>query len=203
MSDPARTDPLDVSLLDDARPDPAADPWAGWLSGRRRRPLHLPEYRRAAVLVALTREVDPRVLLTVRSSELPTHRGQIAFPGGSLEAGERVTAGAVREAWEEVGLDPAAITVLGEMDDVFTPAGFHVTPVLARVPARPALRLSGEVTQILLPTLSDLRALSPTCETRRMPDGQPVVLYRYPWQGHDIWGMTARVLHDLLTDGPL
>nr|WP_229723313.1 CoA pyrophosphatase [Deinococcus aerolatus] len=190
-------------MLEDARLDPAADPWAGWLSGRRRRRLHLPEYRPAAVLVALTREVDPRVLLTVRSSELPTHRGQIAFPGGSLEAGESVTAGAVREAWEEVGLDPADITVLGEMDDVFTPAGFHVTPVLARVPARPALQLSGEVTQILLPTLSDLRALSPIRETRLMPDGQQVVLYRYPWQGHDIWGMTARVLHDLLTDGPL
>lgn len=202
MNGPSRTDPLDVSLLEDPSATSERDPWGGWLAGRRRQPLHLPEYRPAAVLVALTREPDPRVLLTVRSSELPTHRGQIAFPGGSLEAGESVRAGAVREAWEEVGLDPAAVTVLGEMDDVFTPAGFHVTPVLARIPARPALRLSGEVTQILLPALSELRALTPIRERRQMPDGQPVVLYRYPWQGHDIWGMTARVLHDLLTDGP-
>nr|WP_221284084.1 CoA pyrophosphatase [Deinococcus humi] len=190
-------------MLNDQSNAPAPDPWAGWLAGRRRQPLHLPEYRPAAVLVALTREADPRVLLTVRSAELPTHRGQIAFPGGSLEAGESVTEGAVREAWEEVGLNPAEITVLGELDDVFTPAGFHVTPVLARVPARPILRLSGEVTQILLPPLSELRALRPIVETRQMPDGRPAVLYRYPWQGHDIWGMTARVLHDLLTDGPL
>ncbi|CAM3673602.1 NUDIX hydrolase [Deinococcus frigens] len=196
------TDPLDVSLLEDARTGLEPDPWEGWLSARRRQPLHLPEYRRAAVLVALTREVDPRVLLTVRSSELPTHRGQIAFPGGSLESGEGVVAGAVREAWEEVGLDPAAVTVLGEMDDVYTPAGFHVTPVLTRIPAQPLLRLSGEVAQLLLPPLSELRALTPTRETRRMPDGQLAVLYRYPWQGHDIWGMTARVLRDLLTTGP-
>ncbi|WP_370519808.1 CoA pyrophosphatase [Deinococcus sp. AJ005] len=203
MSDSPSTDPLDASLLEDVQTRGNLDPWEGWLAARRRQTLHLPNYRPAAVLVALTREADPRVLLTVRSSELPTHRGQIAFPGGSLEAGESVIAGAVREAWEEVGLDPATVTVLGEMDDVYTPAGFHVTPVLARVPAQPALRLSGEVAQLLLPTLSELRALTPTQENRQMPDGQPVILYRYPWQGHDIWGMTARVLHDLLTDGPL
>ncbi|MDV6376485.1 CoA pyrophosphatase [Deinococcus sp. ZS9-10] len=188
-------------MLEDASAE--ADPWAAWLAARRRQPLHLPDYRPAAVLVALTREADPRVLLTVRSTELPTHQGQISFPGGSLEDGEGVVAAALREAWEEVGLDPAQADVLGELDDVFTPVGFHVTPVLARIPAQPTLRLSGEVAQILLPSLSGLRALTPSRETRHMPDGQPVVLYRYPWQGHDIWGMTARVLHDLLDSGPL
>ncbi|MFT2719814.1 NUDIX hydrolase [Deinococcus sp. A31D244] len=186
-------DPLDSAL---------ADPWALWVGERERRSLHLPTYRRAAVLVALTREVDPRVLLTVRSADLPTHQGQISFPGGSLEAGETPTQAAVREAWEEVGLDPAQVTVLGELDDVFTPVGFHVTPVLARVPAEPTLTLSGEVAQLLLPSLADLRATPVVRETRALPDGQRVPLYRYPWQGHDIWGMTARVLHDLLTDGP-
>ncbi|GGS16915.1 NUDIX hydrolase [Deinococcus knuensis] len=186
-------DPLDSAL---------ADPWALWVGERGRRSLHLPTYRRAAVLVALTREVDPRVLLTVRSADLPTHQGQISFPGGSLEAGETPTQAAVREAWEEVGLDPAQVTVLGELDDVFTPVGFHVTPVLARIPAEPTLTLSSEVAQLLLPSLVDLRATPVVRETRSLPDGQRVPLYRYPWQGHDIWGMTARVLHDLLTDGP-
>lgn len=196
------TDPLDATLLADAPSTTSSDPWATWLAARQRQPLHLPNYRRAAVLVALTREPDPRVLLTVRSTELPTHQGQISFPGGSLEAGESVVDAALREAWEEVGLAPATAGVLGELDDVFTPVGFHVTPVLARIPAQPTLRLSGEVAQLLLPSLSELRALTPTRETRHMPDGQPVVLYRYPWQGHDIWGMTARVLHDLIGDGP-
>nr|WP_184025216.1 CoA pyrophosphatase [Deinococcus budaensis] len=178
------------------------DPWAVWLGGRTRTPLHLPEYRRAAVLVALTREPDPRVLLTVRSAELPTHRGQISFPGGSLEAGETPVQGALREAEEEVGLDPGSVTVLGELDDVFTPVGFHVTPVLARLPAAPRLALSSEVAAILTPSLGELRALTVLRETRALPDGQRVPLYRYPWRGHDIWGMTARVLHDLLEQGP-
>lgn len=186
-------DPLDTVL---------EDPWALWLGGRTRTPLHLPEYRRAAVLVALTREADPRVLLTVRSSELPTHRGQISFPGGSLEAGESPVQGALREAEEEVGLDPGAVTVLGELDDVFTPVGFHVTPVLARLPAEPRLTLTAEVAEIITPTLGELRALTVLREIRTLPDGQQVPLYRYPWRGHDIWGMTARVLHDLLQHGP-
>ncbi|PTA66985.1 NUDIX hydrolase [Deinococcus arcticus] len=187
------TDPLDRA---------ADDPWAVWLGTRERRPLHLPEYRRAAVLVGLTREASPRVLLTVRSADLPTHRGQISFPGGSLEPGEDPVSGALREAHEEVGLDPAAVAVLGELDDVFTPIGFHVTPVLARLGAQPALTLSSEVAQLLLPTLAELRTLPVTTETRTLPDGTRVPLYRYPWQGHDIWGMTARILHDLLTQGP-
>ncbi|WP_423739365.1 NUDIX hydrolase [Deinococcus koreensis] len=201
MSDPgdppapeaAITDPLDGALL---------DPWEQWAVSRQRQTLHLPSYRRAAVLVGLTREPDPRLLLTVRSPDLPTHQGQISFPGGSLEAQETPVQAALREAWEEVGLEPARVRVLGELDDVFTPIGFHVTPVLARLPAEPQLQLSGEVAEILLPPLSDLRSLVPTLERRTLPDGQQVQLYRYPWQGHDIWGMTARVIHDLLSSGP-
>ncbi|PNY83082.1 CoA pyrophosphatase [Deinococcus koreensis] len=187
------TDPLDGALL---------DPWEQWAVSRQRQTLHLPSYRRAAVLVGLTREPDPRLLLTVRSPDLPTHQGQISFPGGSLEAQETPVQAALREAWEEVGLEPARVRVLGELDDVFTPIGFHVTPVLARLPAEPQLQLSGEVAEILLPPLSDLRSLVPTLERRTLPDGQQVQLYRYPWQGHDIWGMTARVIHDLLSSGP-
>ncbi|GGK94820.1 NUDIX hydrolase [Deinococcus radiotolerans] len=187
------SDPLDAALN---------DPWVTWLGGRERRTLHLPEYRRAAVLVGLTREADARVLLTLRSPDLPTHQGQISFPGGSLERGETPVQAALREAQEEVGLDPDQVAVLGELDDVFTPVGFHVTPVLARIPAQPTLTLSGEVAQLLLPTLSELRAVPMTRETRTLPDGTHVPLYRYPWQGHDIWGMTARVLHDLLGGGP-
>lgn len=187
------TDPLDALQ---------ADPWATWLSRRTRAPLDLPEYRRAAVLVAITLEASPRLLLTVRSSELPTHRGQIAFPGGSLEAGETPIQAAVREAWEEVSLPPEQVSVLGELDDVFTPVGFHVTPVLARIPPETRLSCSGEVAQIIWPPLAELRALPTEREIRYLPDGRPVTLYRYPWQGFDIWGMTARVIHDLLAEGP-
>lgn len=188
------TDPLDTHLLS----EDAADPWQTWVSGRTRASLHLPDFRRAAVLVALTREADPRVLLTVRSSDLPTHQGQISFPGGSLEPGESVTQAALREAWEEVGLDPESVRVLGELDDVFTPARFHVTPVLARVPAQPRLTLTAEVAQLLTPTLSELRDALTRYDHRVAPDGAAYRMPRYDWQGHDIWGMTARVLETVL-----
>lgn len=189
-------------------PDPLhaleADPWAVWLGGRARQTLNLPHYRRAAVLVALTREADPRVLLTVRSGELPTHKGQIAFPGGSLHAGETPLQAALREAHEEVGLSPAAVQVLGEVDDVFTPIGFHVTPILARMAPEVLhdLTLSSEVVEIITPTLAELRAVGHFDQWRTLPDGTQVPLYRHPWRGHDIWGMTSRVLHDLLDSGP-
>lgn len=184
--------------------DLEADPWAIWLSERTRQPLHLPDYRRAAVLVALTRESDPRVVLTVRSTELPTHKGQIAFPGGSLDGTETPVEAALREAEEEVGLPPPTVQILGELDDVFTPIGFHVTPVLGRIApdVLPKLTLTPEVAQIITPTLAELRAISVVRELRTLPDGTQITLYRYPWQGHDIWGMTARVLHDLLLYGP-
>lgn len=177
------------------------DPWQAWLSARERRTLHLPEYRRAAVLVGLTQEPSPRVLLTVRSDDLPTHQGQISFPGGRLEPGETVREAALREAWEEVGLEPASVTVLGELDDVFTPIGFHVTPLLARVPADSVYVPSAEVAALLLPPLGELRAITPLTERRTLPSGERHILYRYPWRGFDIWGMTARVLHDIVQSG--
>lgn len=176
------------------------DPWLSWLAGRSRRSLDLPQYRRAAVLVALTREPDPHVLLTVRAPDLPTHQGQISFPGGRLEAGETVVEAALREAEEEVGLSPALVSVLGELDDVYTPVGFHVTPVLARIPAGLSYQPTAEVAAIIEPRLSELRGLPVVRETRLGPDGTPRTLYRYPWQGHDIWGMTAWVLHELLEE---
>lgn len=179
----------------------ADDPWLGWLGGRTRRTLHLPEYRKAAVLVGLTEGPQPRVLLTKRSVKLPTHAGQISFPGGRLEAGESTVQAALREAWEEVGLLPNRVRVLGELDDVFTPAGFHVTPVLARLPAGASYVLSGEVDELLLPGLAELRALTPERAEHALPNGEVRVFDRYPWRGHDIWGMTARVLRDVLESG--
>lgn len=181
-----------------------ADPWALWVSERERQPLHLPQYRRAAVLVTFTREPDPRVLLTVRSSDLPTHQGQIAFPGGSLHQQETPVQAALREAQEEVGLHPASVQVLGELDDVFTPIGFHVTPVLARISPETlaSLTLSSEVVEIITPTLQELRNVDVFDQLRHLPDGTEVPLYRHPWRGYNIWGMTSRVLHDLLLHGP-
>ncbi len=91
--------------------------------------------------------------------------------------------------------------MLGELDDVVTPFRFHVTPVLARLPADLRLGLSSEVAELLLPRLSELRACEPSSEERISPLGRPVTVYHYPWRGHDIWGMTALVMREVLESG--
>jgi 8-oxo-dGTP pyrophosphatase MutT (NUDIX family) len=182
--------------------------WTDALASRERVQLDIPEFRRAAVLVGLTLEAAPRVLLTVRTHDLPTHKGQISFPGGRLEPAETSTEGAIRETWEEVGLEPELIRPIGLLDDVWTPQGFQVTPLLAAIPAAPQLDLNAaEVSEVLFVPLLDLIALEPRLEVR-----QPAPGMRFPstlestvrevihldWHGYDIWGMTARVIHDLL-----
>lgn len=89
----------------------------------------------AAVLVPLVLHEDgPSVLLTQRTAHLPTHAGQIAFPGGKVDAGDRsVSAAALREAHEEVGLHPRHVEVIGQLPVYVTGSGFHVTPVVALV----------------------------------------------------------------------
>lgn len=167
------------------------------LKSRERVTLHLPEYRRAAVLVGLTDEASPRMLLTVRSLDLPSHQGQISFPGGKIEAGETIIEAALREAWEEVGLDPSVVKVHGLWDDTFTPQGFHVTPVIATLPADYPFKVTAEVAEILLVPICDLMNLPPETLQREFK-GRTHLIYTYPWNGHRIWGMTGRIIHGVL-----
>ena len=178
------------------------------LKTRERVVLEIPGFRHAAVLVAITLEANPKLILTVRSSDLPTHKGQISFPGGKLEAGETVQAGALREAFEEVSLEPKAARIIGLLDDVWTPARFTATPVVALLEPEAQLeRNPGEVAEILRVPISDLRHLEPRRERRELPAefmaqipqrSTRVTVLHYDWQGYDIWGMTAHVIEHLL-----
>src|SRR4051794_20688486 len=94
----------------------------------------LPELRaqatiEAAVLVAITDRSEPGVILTLRREHLRTHAGQIAFPGGRLDPGEDAVAAALREAHEEILLDPAEVEVIGTVDPYRTVTGYMVTAV--------------------------------------------------------------------------
>ena len=88
----------------------------------------------AAVLIAATDRPEPGLLLTVRREHLRTHAGQIAFPGGRVELGEDAVAAALREAHEEILLDPTKVEVVGAIDPCRTVTGYVVTPVLGVVP---------------------------------------------------------------------
>lgn len=148
--------------------------------------------------MGLTLETHPKMLLTVRSAHLPTHKGQIAFPGGKIEQNESIENAALREAEEEVHLSPNDVTILGCLDDEYTPTGYHVTPVVACFSPHISLACSSEVDRILWPSLDKLREQSGEPELKTLPDGQTIELYTYYWQTHRIWGMTGRMIHTLL-----
>ena len=181
------------------------------LNTRERRALELPEFRRAAVLVPVVLELEPYFILTVRTTHLPTHKGQISFPGGSIDLGETPIQAALREADEEIGLQSQFVSILGLLDDVWTPQGFHVTPVLGVL--EKAVKLEpdpNEVAQILQVPLAELKVLQARYEPRNLPPNaklpndprayraRPNEVLHYDWRGFDIWGMTAWVISDVL-----
>ncbi len=160
-------------------------------------------FRESAVLVPIVVEeqAPSRLLFIVRDGALRKHAGQVAFPGGAREPGDDFPAGtALREAEEELGLPAAAATVLGALDDVPTPTGFVITPVVARVAGPIALTPSpAEVADTFLAEVSSLRD-----PERHSHDGEreflgvTYIMHQYRWQAWNIWGATARIVHQLL-----
>ena len=163
----------------------------------------LPELRsqadtRAAVLIAITNRADPGVILTVRREHLRTHAGQIAFPGGRLDEGEEAIAAALREAHEEVLLDPAAAEVVGTIDDYRTVTGFIVTPVIAVI--APDLVLKPHEHEVAGWFEAPLQfLLDPANQQRRSAlfQGQTRHYYEIVWNERRIWGATAAMIVNL------
>lgn len=158
--------------------------------------------RPAAVLAAIiARPEGATVLMTRRSDSLASHTGQIAFPGGRLEPGETAVEAALREAWEEVGLDPAAVEVLGLGDAYETVTGFLVTPVVGWLAAPPALTPSpDEVAEVFEAPWDFL--MDPANHRRDFydPDSGPRRwFWAMPWEDRYIWGATASILRALRT----
>ncbi len=161
----------------------------------------VPGHRRAAVLVPLVeRDGATHVVRTLRSAALRKHSGQWSFPGGRTDDDdEHAPATAIREAEEEVGIDPAAVDVLGLLGDVPTPTGYTITPVVGRVvPAPLAYRPNAaEVAEIFEAPLARLGTPTVRGEVERW--GQTFQLLAFDIDGRNVWGATARILHELLT----
>ena len=160
----------------------------------------VPGARAAAVLIPLVGRPEPSLVLTVRTDTLPSHRGQISFPGGSIDASDpSPAAAALREAREEIGLDERAVTVLGELDAVETfVSGYVVTPVVGWLDEPPDLAPNpaevARVIQVPIARLGEDVHAEPgfAFEGRTYPTEAWIV------QGDVIWGVTARILRSLL-----
>lgn len=154
--------------------------------------------KKAAVLIAITDRDEPGVLLTVRREHLRTHAGQIAFPGGHIEPGETAPAAALREAHEEILLDPAAVDVIGSIETYRTVTGYIVTPVLGVIP--PELSLlphEHEVAELFEAPLDFLLdAANQHLETALL-QGRERRYYEILWNGRRIWGATAGMIVNL------
>ena len=178
-----------------------------------------PDANPAAVLVALFEEAgEARVLLTVRSSRLRSHQGEVAFPGGKLDPGEAIDEGARREAEEEVGLDPGSVAVVGHLTAMPTvSSNTLMTPVVATLDGRPVTDPApDEVARVFDVALVDLVDDGVWAEElwavpgRQGADGRPggeFPVWFFTTAGEIIWGATARVLTELLclvlgVDGP-
>ncbi len=156
--------------------------------------------RPAAVLVALADGANgAELVLTKRSSALRHHPGQIAFPGGKQDPGDPTPeAAALREAHEEIGLDPAQVELLGRMPAHETVTGFLITPVIARIdgPFRPVPE-AGEVEEVFRVPFAHVTDPARFRIEKRIWQGQWRAYYAVPWGPYYIWGATARILRGL------
>lgn len=152
----------------------------------------------AAVLVGITDRAGPGVILTVRREHMRTHAGQVAFPGGRIDPGEDSVDAALREAWEELGLDPKAAEIVGATDPYRTVTGYVVTPVLAVVrPDQPLSPHEHEVADWFEAPLDFvLDPANQQCKSALF-QGRERHYYEIMWEDRRIWGATASMIVNL------
>ncbi len=159
------------------------------------------ERHEAAVLTPVVqRDGTPHLLFTKRADHLGEHPGQMSFPGGGREpSDDSLFDTAVREAGEEIGLDPPEVDPVGQLDDIRTVTRYSVTPFVARIPDRgyrPDEREVAEIAVLPVPEFIDLDNYE--CEHRDHPHYGEIVIHFFHVDGYTVWGATARILVQLL-----
>jgi 8-oxo-dGTP pyrophosphatase MutT (NUDIX family) len=152
----------------------------------------------AAVLIAVTNRREPGVIFTVRREHLRRHAGQIALPGGRAEPGESAVEAALRESFEELGLEPAEVEVVGELGEYRTVTGYVITPVVAVIPSDlPLQPHQDEVASWFEAPLGYV--LDPANQRLESAvfGGRERHYWVIEWQGNRIWGATAAILVNL------
>jgi len=147
-------------------------------------------------LVPILTGPQQAILLTKRTAHLRSHAGQISFPGGRIDPTDTSAEhAALREAQEEIGLDPKSVDLVGRLDAYVTGTGYQITPVLGLLPPDPALSLSADEVELVFRFPLDV-VLDPTSPQRRRAHyrGRWREFWVWPHPEHYIWGATAAIL---------
>jgi len=154
----------------------------------------------AVMLPIYYKEGQCYILFTRRTEKVKEHKGQISFPGGARLDGESLRETALRESLEEIGLAPADVEVLGELDDTVTiTSNFIVTPFVGVIPWPNSLKADGwETDELIEAPITALLDKNSREDKNEVIDGKPVTSYFYHYGGRVIWGATARILHQFL-----
>jgi 8-oxo-dGTP pyrophosphatase MutT (NUDIX family) len=158
------------------------------------------ERQAAVVAPVLDRGGAPHLLFTKRADHLGEHPGQMSFPGGGREPSDAdLTATALREAHEEIGLDPSEADIVGRLDDIRTVTSYSVRPFVGRVPDRPYSPDEREVAEIVVLSVDDLTDRENyESERRDHPHYGDIRLHFFHVDGYTVWGATGRMLVQLL-----
>jgi 8-oxo-dGTP pyrophosphatase MutT (NUDIX family) len=155
--------------------------------------------RPAAVLIPVVDRTEPGVILTQRTAHLPNHAGQVAFPGGSIDPSDASpAAAALREAHEEIGLDPRLVEPIGYLDLYLTFSGYRILPLVGRVAPHYAFKLSTqEVDDVFEVPLAFLMDAENHALQSKEWKGIMRRFYAMPYGERYIWGVTAGILRNL------
>jgi 8-oxo-dGTP pyrophosphatase MutT (NUDIX family) len=174
-----------------------------FLASLARRSITDPALRKAAVLILLyLKDERLHLLFTKRTSIVEHHKGQISFPGGSAdERDTTLVQTALRETFEEIGLDTSGVEILGMYHDQWTPTGFCISPVIGYLATLPNLSPNRhEVEEIIeIPVSFFLDPANERVEVRHR-SGMPIEVYFYRYEGHEVWGATAAIVRSFLAD---
>jgi len=150
------------------------------------------------------RDAEPYLLLTLRTNEVLTHKGQISFPGGMRHDNEPLQSTALRETYEEVGIEESKIEVLGQFHEYLSNTGYCVTPFAGYVlEPHNAVPQVGEVAEILHVPIRIFLDPARLRIEQRLRMGRIADVHFYSYGSHEIWGLTARIIKDFLEQIPL
>ena len=154
----------------------------------------------AGLLLLYPGEQGPSVPLTVRASSLRRHAGQVSLPGGATDPGETLPQAALREAHEEIGVDPARVRILGELTPVHVlVSGFTLQPIVGITEGRPSFALAAhEVEEVIEVSVDDLQDASTIRQGTRTREGLAIEYPYFDLMGHQVWGATAMILGEFI-----